>query len=77
MHRTLAAIVLTITALAAVTGCASPAPAAPGEAKENAVSCPDGYYFANGGCKNGLLVAKPTPTDQLIVIDDPMASPTK
>jgi len=52
MRRTLAAIVLTLTALAAVTGCASPAPAAPGEAKENAVTqCEYGYYATeDGGC---------------------------
>ena len=53
MHRTLAAIILTITALAAVTGCASPAPAAPGEAQENAVTptpCPVGYWPTEDGC---------------------------
>lgn len=50
MHRTLAAIVLTITALAAVTGCASPAPAAPGEAQENAVTqCEEFYYLTEDG----------------------------
>ncbi len=53
MRRTLAAIVLTITALAAVTGCASPAPAAPGGAQENAVTQCEAPYIPteDGGCE--------------------------
>ena len=58
MHRTLAAIILAITALAAVTGCASPAPAAPGGAQENAVTyceAPD-IPTTDGGCEQGPSV---------------------
>jgi len=40
MRRTLTAILLSILAIAALAGCASPAAKAPGEAKENSIIVP-------------------------------------